>query len=642
MADAPRGAVDQRGLEMLLGQLDDAVAFVDQDGAILLTNRAEELRAARATPEMADLGQALEIFHPDGRRYETAEWPVLRSIRTGEAISGEEFYRLARDGSRRSFSCNSAPIHDENGRLTGAVQVTRDVSGRKSAQEQLAYLLPMLDQTEDAIIAFDPLWRVTAWNQGAERMYGWSAEEALRRELRSFMTVSMSDAQHAEIRREIAERGRWRGEVDVERRDGSMLSVESIHAAICDVDSQITGDLAIHRDITERKRAAATLATAAREQTLLTDLSLRALSADDLQTLLDDAVGLVADVLQVELAQIAELEPAGGRLSWRAAFGWSADEIACAAPFPAGTGSLVGYAFLVGEPVISDNVAADERFRVSSLLAQRAPVSAAAVVIPGQHDPYGVLAVIAREPRTFGSREIEFVQAVANVLGIAVERAALDDRLDAARQSERARIARELHDGGLRELTDALSIATLARSGAADPLDKERWAELITSLARVGRQLRGAIYDLRLGTHEDRMFPGLFDELVEIQAAMAVDCRVELAGHELLPVGSLGDRGTEVLWIVREAITNALRHSGATLIQVDAGGSTEELLRLVIRDDGRWPDRESVLSTRPGAGITGMLERADLVGARLTFASGASGGTEVSLELAPAGGGTDA
>ena len=641
MADPPRAAVDQRGLEVLLGQLRDAVAFVDRDGAILLTNRAEELPAAPPTPQMADLGQAFEIFHPDGRRYETAEWPVLRSIRTGEAISGEEFYRLAQDGSRRSFSCNSAPIHDENGRLTGAVLVTRDVSMRKRAQEHLAYLLPMLDQTEDAIVAFDPLWRVTAWNQGAEQMYGWSAEEVLGRELRSFMTVSMSDAQHAAIRREIAERGRWRGEVDVERRDGSMFSVEAIHGAICDVDSQITGYLAIHRDVTERKGMTARLVSAAREQTLLTDLSLRALSADDLQALLDDAVRLVAAALQVELGEIAELEPASGRLSWRAAFGWSADEIARAAPCPAGTASLVGYTFLVGEPVISDDVGADERFGISSLLAQRAPVGAAAVVIPGQRDPFGVLAVIAEEARTFGSREIEFIQAVANVIGIAVERATVDDRLEAARQSERARIARELHDGGLRELIDALSIATLARSAAADPLDEERWAQLIASLAGLGRQLRGAIYDLRLGTHEDRLFPGLLGELVEIQAAMAVDRRVELAGHELLPAGSLGHRGTELLWIVREAITNARRHSGATLIRVDAGGSTAELLRLVIRDDGRWPDRESVLSSRPGAGITGMLEHAELVGATLTFASGAQGGTDVSLELTLPGSGPD-
>jgi nitrate/nitrite-specific signal transduction histidine kinase len=127
-------------------------------------------------------------------------------------------------------------------------------------------------------------------------------------------------------------------------------------------------------------------------------------------------------------------------------------------------------------------------------------------------------------------------------------------------------------------------------------------------------------------------------ELVELQAAMAVDCRVELTGHQLLPVGSLGRRGTELLWIVREAITNARRHSGATLIRVDAGGSTWKLLRLVIRDDGGWPDRESALSSRPGAGITGMLERAELVGATLTFAGGARAGTEVSLELELAGG----
>jgi PAS domain-containing protein len=100
MADAPRGAVDLRGLEVLLGQLDDAVAFVDRDGAIRLTNRADELPAARATPQIADLDQALEIFPTQ-------------------------------------------------------------------------------------------LWRVIAWDQGAEQMYGWSGEQARGRELRSFMTVTM-------------------------------------------------------------------------------------------------------------------------------------------------------------------------------------------------------------------------------------------------------------------------------------------------------------------------------------------------------------------------------------------------------------------------------------------------------------------
>ncbi|MEA2145053.1 MAG: hypothetical protein QOG59_640 [Solirubrobacteraceae bacterium] len=634
MADSQRGAVDGRRLEALLGQLGDAVAFVGPDGSILLTNRGEEFPASR----MRDLGDAFEIFHPDGQAYETADWPVLRSIRTGEVVVDERFFRIAPDGSRRSFSCNCSPIHDDQGRSAGAVLVARDITERKQPDAELAFHASLLDNVDDGVIATDAEdFRIISWNRGAERLYGFTAEEVLgvpAREVASFP----GDQARLRLERELLEARRTRIEFTAHRKDGSAIEVELIAAAVKDEHGETNCYLGIHRDVAERKRAAATLATAAREQTLLADLSLRALSTDDLQALLDDAVRLVAEVLQVELGEIAQLEPASGALSWRAAFGWSAAEIAAAAPCPAGAASLVGYAFLVGEPVISDNVAADERFGISSLLAQRAPVSAAAVVIPGQHDLSGVLAVIAQEARTFASREIEFMQAVATVIGIAVERAAVDDRLEAARESERGRIARELHDGGLRELADALSIATLARSGAAAPLDKERWAQLITSLAGLGRQLRGAIYDLRLGTHEDRPFPGLLDELVEIQAAMAVDCRLELAGHELLPVGSLGRRGTEVLWIVREAITNARRHSGATLIRVDAGGSTRQLLRLVIRDDGRWPDRDSVLSSRPGAGITGMLERAALLGATLTFSSARPGGTEVSLELALASG----
>jgi PAS domain S-box-containing protein len=458
MADSPRGAVDKPGSEVRHGQLCDAVAFVGPDGSILLTNRVEELPASPPHVRMTE-------------------------------------------------------IRDAHGEITGYIGIHRAVTERKQADAELAFHASLRANIDDGVIATDAEdFRIVSWNRGAERMYGFTAEEVLgvpAREVASFP----GDQARLRLEQELLETSRTRIEFTAHRKDGSAIEVELIAAAVKDEHGETSGYLGIHRDITERKRAAATLATAASEQTLLTDLSLRALSADDLQTLLDDAVRLVADVLQVELAEIAEFEPADGRLSWRAAFGWSADEIASAAPCPAGTGSLVGYAFLLGEPVISDNVAGDERFRVSSLLAQRAPVSAAAVVIPGQHDPYGALAVIAREPRTFGSRDIEFVQAVANVIGIAVERSALDDRLDAARQAERTRIARALHDGGLRELSDALSMATLARSGAADAGDQQRWAELITSLARVGQQLRGAIYDLRLGTHEDRKFPRLVDEL---------------------------------------------------------------------------------------------------------------------------------
>jgi PAS domain S-box-containing protein len=1013
-----------------------------------MTNRWEELPAEQSSAPMKDLGDLFQIFRLDGGKYEPAEWPVLRSLKTGEVVVGEEFFRLAPDGSRRSFSFNCAPFYDDHGRIAGAVAVARDTSEQKHSQEQLAYLLPLLDHTADAIIAFDLKWRTTAWNRGAERMYGWSAEEALGRELRSFMRVDMSDRQHTELRREIAERGRWRGEVDVGRKDGSVVSVESINVAIRDSHGEITGYLTIHRnvterklaeeaereanrraesiiervsdafvavdtdwrytylnepalvsariahggsltrgdllgkncweafpelvgttfdrelhaalaqqkavrfeaysprtdsfievqaypskdglsiysrDVTERKRAeeqlryhaslldnmddavlgtdaefvltawnrgaermfgwtaaealghkvyeliptsfseaematelrdlvttgrwrgegtwygkdgagveaegltvairsdqgnvsgyvcimrdvaqrrrtelelerrlrqqaavaelglqalggerlsalmdaavtmvsrtlgveyakldqllpgsdelvvaagagwgegivgihripadrrsspagyalalgepvivedmaaetrfevprilhehgvlsdvtvvigqrgnpfgaiaamskerrsfsehdvsfvqsvANVIATAvaragterrlettARAQALLADLSLRALGTNHLRAVLDDAVGLVADVLSVELCLIAEVEPGREQLSWRAAFGWSKDELASAPASRPGTGSLVGYTISIGEPVISEDVDADERFAMSPMFADRRLVSAAAVVIPGPERPFGALVATTRTRRSFGSADIEFMQAVANVIANAVDHASGNERIEAARRAERGRIAQDLHDEVLREVIDALALATMARSSSADDQDEHRWSTLINTLQQGARWLRSAIYDLKL-SDDDRPFGDLLGELVEIQSEVADDRQIELQGRDALGAALLGDRGTELLRIVTEALTNSRRHSGASAIKVDVSASTVDVLRLEVCDDGAWPDRELVVRTRAGTGIMGMFRRAEALGAKLRLEGGPGGGTTVSLEFA--------
>jgi PAS domain S-box-containing protein len=925
----PSGELKGLGLDALLALLHDDVTFVDPAGRILLTNREGAQSTDPLSVDMTQLGDVFATFRPDGRSYNVEDRSVLRSITTGETIVDEEVFRLAPDGRRRSFSSRSAPIYDEDGTIVAAVVVARDVSERTRLQAQLAYLLPMLDHTEDAIIAFDSHWQLTAWNKGAERMYGRSAEEALGRELGSFLRVNVIDEQFAEIRRETAERGRWRGEVEVRREDGSGLSVEAITVAIRDADGEITGYVAIHRDISERKRAeeqvayyaslldnmddavlatdtefvltawnrgaermfgwkaaealghsvyelvptdwtqaeltarltrptegqraqtegrwygkdgkpvfaescmvpvgggadritgylsilrglserhcaelalerrlrqqaavaelglkalegqrlpalmdaavtllcrtlgvdyatvdrllpdseellvsagsgfragivgihripadrgsspagyalalrapvivedistetrfevptilhdyevlsevtvviashgnpfgtlaalsrkrrtfskhdvsfvqsvANVIATAvdraatetrldetpARERAVLASLSLRALAGNNLEELLDNSVMLVADTLAVELSSIAQAER-DGELSWRAAFGWTKDELADAPASRAGTGSLVGYTISVGEPVISDDVKSDKRFVMFSTFAERAPASAAAVVIPGPRDPFGALVVAAQTQRAFRSGELDFMQAVANLIGIAVDRAHGDERVEAAREAERRRIARDLHDDALRELTDALAVATMAQSSSAGHQEERRWGTLIATLQRGTRQLRSAIYDLRL-SDEDRPFGDLLDELVAIQADLAGDCQLRLHGRRALGALSLGDRGPEVLRIVTEALTNARRHSGAATIRVDAHASSKGLLRLEVSDDGAWPDRESALRAPAATGLTSMFHRADALGAKLQIGARHGGGTTVSVEL-PSGSG---
>jgi signal transduction histidine kinase len=255
------------------------------------------------------------------------------------------------------------------------------------------------------------------------------------------------------------------------------------------------------------------------------------------------------------------------------------------------------------------------------------------VVIPGTDNPFGVLAVISREGRTFGSEEVKFLQAVANVIGVAVERARVQERLESARESERARIALELHDEGLRELSDAVAVASLAQKRSADQRDDQDWTAMTVALRRIGQQLRSAIYDLRLGDLEDRGFVELLDDLVAVEADLAIGCQLELYGVDRLPTGSLGRRGTEILRIVREAIMNARRHSGATVIRVDADASTRDYLRIEVCDDGEWADRDAIVVDRRGTGVTSMLARADELRAALRIEGLPTGGTRVSLEV---------
>jgi signal transduction histidine kinase len=371
----------------------------------------------------------------------------------------------------------------------------------------------------------------------------------------------------------------------------------------------------------------------AHQQAIIAELGLRARTTDDLTALLDDGVTLAARALRVELATLAELSARGEALIWRSAYGWTKEAIASAPSTSPLAGSLERYTVAAGTAVTSEDVGADERFQVSPRLAERVPKSVLAVLVPGRRDAFGVLVVAAAQRRSFTSDESNFMQAVANVLGLGVERSRAEARLDEVRERERSRIARDLHDEALGELSDVLARASLAQEASSDERDREQWDAVTAALQRVFARLRSSIYDLRLGDGGDRRFADLLGDLVVFQGWMARPADVQLLGQEVLPRGSLGMRGIEVLRIVREAITNARRHSGASSIRVDATQSTAAALRIMVSDDGTWAARSSTEARPLGAGTLGMLERAEVLGAELQIERPPSGGTIVSLEL---------
>ncbi|HWE10940.1 MAG TPA: PAS domain-containing protein [Solirubrobacteraceae bacterium] len=750
-------------MEVLVGQLSDAVVFVDPAGRVLLANQEKLGRRSHAVPN-GDDDNPFQIFRPDGRRYESGDWPVLRSIATGEVILDEKFFRLAPDGRRHTFSCRCAPVYGQDGEIVAVVFVERETTKGRRAQEELIYLRQMLERSEDAVIFLDSRSRVTSWNDAASRIYGWSSHRARRRYLPGLLKLDLGDEHTAEVRRLLRERGEWSGRLIVQRQDGSPVSISLSRVAVRDEDGEISGYVDIHRDLTERNRTAAELqnATARTEDVLdrvsdaffavdgewrytylnrqavtqagralgrevtanellgqdcwevfaewagtpfhdafrramttqtplqvegyvpradswfhvclypsatglsiyLFDLTERRRSQQDLErrigqqaavaelgvaalqngavgSLMEEAVTLLCRELGVEYAAVAELLPNGNELLVVSGAGWG-EGVVGHLTMPSGRGSPEGFAVVSGSPVIVDDMASETRFEVPEVLLPHGARSEIIVVIDQHGTPFGTLAALSRRQRSFSEHDIGFVQSVANVLATALERAEAELRLEQAREAERGRVARDLHDEALRELSDALAMAAVTRSAAGEEGDEQRWGTMISALQRVGQQLRGAIYDLRLSADEQRPFADLLAELVSVQAGLTFGGQVELVGRDALGAGSLGHSGTELLRIIREAITNARLHSGATTVRVEAGGSDRRVVRIAVIDDGSWPDRDVAVRGRRGSGIRGMFDRAEGIRARLRIESSPGGGTRMAvvLELG-AGGGMD-
>jgi PAS domain S-box-containing protein len=130
-----------------------------------------------------------------------------------------------------------------------------DFSERKLAEEQLRYQAALLSNVNDAIVASDAQYRITAWNAAAENLYGWKADEVLGRKGVEIVRTEWFGQDPEEMRRVIAQTGRWRGEATQARKDGTRIPVEISSIVLFDDRGNITDYISANRDITERKRA---------------------------------------------------------------------------------------------------------------------------------------------------------------------------------------------------------------------------------------------------------------------------------------------------------------------------------------------------------------------------------------------------
>ena len=177
----------------------------------------------------------------------------------------------------------------------------------------------------------------------------------------------------------------------------------------------------IGKDMTARHAAEESLVERARQQEAVAELGRRALEASSLEPLMDEAVKLLAQTLNVEFAEIRELQPGGRETILKAGVGWRETPHG-KSPVSTEPDSVSGFILSNDQPVIIDHLPSETRFHGAEVLYEHGVISGVACTIPGPPWAYGVLAAYSDKPRAFTPDDIHFLQAIANILAAAIDR----------------------------------------------------------------------------------------------------------------------------------------------------------------------------------------------------------------------------
>jgi PAS domain S-box-containing protein len=294
-----------------------AYAVQAPDGVIVWFNsRAAQLWGR--VPALGDTDErfcgAYKLYYPDGTHMAHCDTPVALALKTGASVHEQEVIIEKPDGSRVTVSVHIDPIRDQDGAIIGVVNFFHDIQERKEAERTTGLLAAIVDSSDDAIVSKRLDGTITSWNRSAERLFGYSADEAIGQHI---TLVVPPDRRQEEMG--ILEKLRRGERVDHFetvrlRKNGTRFDVSLTISPVKDPKGRLVGASKVARDISERKRAEQTHKEA--------ELSARLLQVQDeerrrIARELHDGVGQLLSAVGMNVSQIltekGKLSPAAVR-----------------------------------------------------------------------------------------------------------------------------------------------------------------------------------------------------------------------------------------------------------------------------------------------------------------------------------------
>jgi PAS domain S-box-containing protein len=253
-AEALRAEREQ--YRVTLASIGDAVIATDTNGRVTFLNRIAQELTGWGGEDAA--GRPLEsVFRiVDEHTRRPAENPARRALREGRVVGlANHTLLVARDGTERPIDDSGAPIRDEFGAVAGVVLVFRDIAERKAAEEARARLAAIVESSDDAIVSKTLDGTILSWNAGAERIFGYTAAEAVGKPITLIIPPERLAEEHEILGR--LSRGERVEHFETVRvaKGGRRVHIALTISPVRDAEGRVVGASKVARDVTDRRRA---------------------------------------------------------------------------------------------------------------------------------------------------------------------------------------------------------------------------------------------------------------------------------------------------------------------------------------------------------------------------------------------------
>lgn len=551
-----------------------------------------------------DLRELERRLHPEDRQR------VTQSLHTYLADPGPFYqsqYRVRhKDGDYRWMLVRAELIRDVNGHPCRVLGCQLDFTERNRAGEDRARLAAIVQSSDDAIVGKSLSGIVTSWNEGAWRLFGYTAEEMVGQPLLRLIPPDRLDEEPTILAR--LRRGERVKHFETVRRqkDGSLVDVSVSISPIRDAAGRIVGASKIARDVGGRKRAQAAVDQAnerLRENAMVLEL---------------------APVLVRDMGNRIVLWTRGAE----SLYGFSKEEA---------LGQISHELFQTTFPESAEHFDKVLRRtgRWEGTLVHRKRDGERLVVASQQivyHDLGGQPVRILEADADITERQ----QAATELHQSREQLRALADRLLRAREDEAARIARELHDRfGQCLTTIKMDVRSMERDLAGE-LTSDVAGALREKAQAIGQTVDETVQTVRAIATQLR--PGILDDLglaaavewqmKDFQKRSDILCVLTLPGGD----PHLGrDQATAIFRIFQEILTNIARHAQATKVWVHLEEEKDKIT-MEVEDNGVGIS-PAQLAERRSLGLLGMRERAAAFGGTVEIVGSKGQGTTVIVQM---------